>query len=301
MTKKHRHLDFPERCTCIFLLPRPSACNWKTMHHPQALRVRIAKQWHHIPETSPLDTQCSRITELIQHIIILQFGFAFWIFFFFFLNENHHSKCSATSKLSHRYYLSTQHVHLGPLLQCLWENLSQMWDPHDSKGSSLIFGESNAAPTSLLPAPRHAHKSLPMATLPSASSATSFWLLCFSSLLVSWIGGFLPPPAPLRGAKPILPKRSGFSVFPTFCFEFKRQWLAGSWAGVICRSAESQESKLNFLLVLKHGLNYDIIQDYSLTKECYNAETNGVFVPLHIHQQTASTLWAEKNFQHMLP
>lgn len=83
MTKKHRHLDFPVRCTCIFHLPRPSACNWKTMHHPQAPRAWIAKQRHHIPETLPLDTECSRITELIQHIIILEFGFGFLNSFYF--------------------------------------------------------------------------------------------------------------------------------------------------------------------------------------------------------------------------
>lgn len=157
-----------------------------------------------------------------------------------------------------------------------------MWDPLDREVSSLVFVESTTSPTSLSPAPRHAHKSLPMAALPSASLATSFWLLCFSSSLVNSIGGFLPPPAPPRGVKPNLPKRSGLSVFPTFCFKFKRQWLTGSWVGVICRSAESQESKLNFLLTLKHGPNYNIIQNYSLTKECYNAERNEAFVPLHI-------------------
>ena len=156
----------------------------------------------------------------------------------------------------------------------------------DWEGSSFIFVESATAPTSLSPAPRRAHKSSPMAALPSASLATSFWLLCFSALLVNWIGGFLPLPAPPRGIKPNLPKRSGLSVFPTFCFKFKRQWLTWSWAGVMCRSAESQESKLNYLLTLKHGPNYDIIQNYFQTKECYNAGRNGVLVPLHVYHQT---------------
>lgn len=46
-----------------------------------------------------------------------------WFFelFFFFLNENHHSKCSAASELSHRYCLSTLHVHLGLLVQSVGE------------------------------------------------------------------------------------------------------------------------------------------------------------------------------------
>lgn len=152
----------------------------------------------------------------------------------------------------------------------------------DRLGPILALVESSAAPTSPSPAPCHAHKSSPVDALPLASLATSFWLLHFSSSLVNWIGGFLPLPAPPRGAKPNLPKRSRRSVFPTFCFEFKRQWLTGSWAGVMCRSAESQESKLNLLLMLEHGPNYDIIENYSLTRECYNAGRNTAL--MHIHQ-----------------
>lgn len=148
------------------------------------------------------------------------------------------------------------------------------------EGRTFVWLEDTVAPTYPSPDPRHAHKSLPVATLPSASLATSFWLL--SSSLVNWIGGFLPLPAPLRGAKPNLPKRSGHSVFPTFCFKFKRQWLAGSGAGAICRSAESQESQLNLLLTPKHSPNYDITQNYSPTREWYSAGRNGAL--LHIHQ-----------------
>lgn len=50
----------------------------------------------------------------------------------------------------------------------------------------------------------------------------------------------------------------------------------------MCRSAESQESKLNLLLTLEHGPNYDIIENYSLTRECYNAGRNTAL--MHIHQ-----------------
>lgn len=76
------------------------------------------KQKHHIPGASPPATQRSQNAELIQHIVILQFGFVlgglFFSFLVFFFSENHRSKCSAASKLFCRYCLSTQHVHLGP-------------------------------------------------------------------------------------------------------------------------------------------------------------------------------------------
>lgn len=99
--------------------------------------------------------------------------------------------------------------------------------------------------------------------------------------------------SPLRGVKPNLPKRSGLSVCPTFCFEFGRQWLARSRAGLIRRGAESREPKMDFLLVPRHSTDYGNIWDYPRTRECCSAERNGI-VTLYIRHITYEP-WARED------